>query len=1274
MVKTSISGLLTAFFMSSAIVSAQPTVYKTDSKHDFMNHIYDYIENLDVFELNQEEGRAYYIPQHHKLLNGQWKFFFANTPEGIPTNFFEEGFADKKWQNIDVPSNWEMRGFGDALFRNVQAPFKANPPYVPHDYNPTGAYRTTFTVPAEWSGEEVFLRFEKVASASFLWVNGHEVGYNEGAQEPAEYNITPFLKKGKNQLSMLVIKYSDGYYLEGQDYWRLAGIFDDVYLYASPKTRLFDWHVVTDLDNNYCDADLNISATIRRYEGATLTKGLYVKAQLLDADGKEVTSFNSSIKDISGETLNLELKKHITNPLKWTAETPYLYTLNLSLLDADDMVIDHAKQDVGFKKTEMIDNVFYLNGKKIKVNAQCSHMQDPDNGHCVTDELIKKDMTILKQFGFNAVRTSHYPPVPRYLQYAARYGLYIIDEAGVEAHATEYVSSDKRFIPMYQERVRRMVLRDRNQPAVLFWSAGNESGEGPNIGEVIREGRKYDDTRWWMYGGNAYSHPDEEIIGPRYPTPLALDLKVGHHHDGDSRPSFMDEYISVAGNSGGFFDEMWRAIYQYDRTMGGAVWDFVSPGLTATERRLKDSSPLQTMTHLMGNALLTTSKPRGKKPSTVLDLNGHDQWVEVYRSKELDLTDDALTIAFDVFPRQLVSSCGSFVTKGSWQFGVQQVGKDKLSFYIHTDRTLGSPRAKDNKYTVEGSLPDDWEWNWHHVVAQYDGKKMTLCIDNKLVAETEAIGRLVNAPFPVNIGRNAEIHGQDTNVHICDAQLDNVGIFGSALSETEQTADNALLYLDFEEEYAGNKYFSYGIGARTYGTIWPDRTIQPEIWQMKKSTQPIVCSLVNADNRTVEVWNRSAFLNTNHYYTSWALYEDGEMIENGVLPLNIEPQTRSIIQVPFSRPQIKTNKEYRLMISSRLKNDELWAKSGHEVAWDQIELPWKITEKASDNAVGKIQLIQDKESIRVIGEGFVYTFDSDGQLQSMLVGGEEMLHEPLRLNIWRAPVAPEVDGWGSWNIPYTRRDDWNGNQIANEWFSNHLDNTTLIPIACRAYESDGQAYIEVRCFTQYGEIENRALDAYIFGTRYKGMEEVYNFRINGDGSIHLHHIISPESTQPSLLGRIGLTMTLNADMQQVSYYGRGPEENYPDRKSGYPIGVYNTTVDDMYEPYLIPQDHGLRCDNRWVSFLNKDGRGIKISMNEHFNFNAYPFSTDNLTRAVYQYQLQRQDGITLNLDYATTGVGCTACYVLPGYQAKAQRYERDIDIQLIGRTDLRLSK
>lgn len=1246
-------------------------VAQDDKPHNFMGNLYNYIENLDVFELGQEESRAYYIPEHSKLLNGQWKFFFADTPEGIPANFYEERFADGKWALIDVPSNWEMRGYGDAMFRNVSAPFAAKPPYVPHDYNPTGAYRTTFTVPEEWNGEEVFLRFEKVASASFLWVNGHEVGYNEGAQEPAEYNITPYLKKGSNTLAMMVVKYSDGFYLEGQDYWRLAGIFDDVYVYAAPKTRLFDWYVTTDLDADYKDADFRVEATICSYDKTPTSAPLKVKGVLMDAQGKTVAELESQTASFAagGHKLSLSMKKTIKNPLKWTSETPNLYSLKMYLVDAstgkriDSATKEDARQDVGFKKTEMINNVFYLNGKPLKVNAQCSHMQDPDNGHCVNDELIRKDMTILKQFGFNGVRTSHYPPAPRYLEYAARYGLYIIDEAGVEAHATEYVSSDKRFIPMYQERVRRMVLRDRNQPAVLFWSAGNESGEGPNIGEVIREGRKYDSTRWWMYGGNAYSHPDEEIIGPRYPTPLALDLKVGKHGDGDVRPSFMDEYISVAGNGGGLFDEMWRAIYTHERCIGGAVWDFVSPGLTQTARRLPDLSPRNVPAHIMGNAKLVTDK-RNKK-NHVIDLSGHDEWVEVYRDDSLEVTGNSLSISFDVFPRKLISSCGSFVTKGEWQFGVQQDGKDKIKFYIHTNKAPASQNAnqgysrreaKNYRYVLEAPLPADWEEHWHNVAASYDGKQMTIRIDGQQVAAAPAEGNIINAPFPVNIGRNEQTHGQDTHVHICDALMDNV-VIANKYGE--------LLHLDFEQEQKGDKYFSYGIGARTYGTIWPDRTIQPEIYQMKKVAQPVSCKLLSCDEGLVEVWNRNHFLNISEYDLGWQLFEDGNCIQQGKIELDLDPLSKRVIKVPYQRPSLKPGCEYRLMFTSTLKKDEIWAQKGHIVAWDQIELPWRQPAVVSDKAVGKVTLTKTADAIIVEGEDFAYGFTADGQLCSIKQGGEELLKEPLSFNVWRAPLAVEVDSWSQWNVGYTNRKDWNGSQIANEYYSNNLDQITRMPISCEAYEAGGQVYINVRCFSQFGAVYSAALDAYIFGIRYTGFSEVYEYRINGDGKISLHHTLEPEGQMPALLPRIGLTMTLNDKMQQVKWYGRGPEENYPDRKTGYAIGVYDKTVDDMFEPYLIPQDCGLRCDNRWLTMASSQGKGIRFSMDQPFNFNAYNYSTENLTKAVYTYQLQRQNGVTLNLDYNTTGVGCTACYVLPGYQVKATKYERNISIEMV---------
>ena len=703
-------------------------------KTNYLDNIYDYIENTAVFEFNQEEGRAYFIPEKHISLNGEWKFFWGDVPEKIPGNFYESNFNDRKWDLIKVPSNWEMQGYGDKLFRNVTAPFKTNPPFVPRDYNPTGAYRKTFHIPSSWKGDQVFLRMEKVASASFVWINGEEVGYNEGAQEPAEYNITKFVKPGKNQLAVHVVKYSDGYYLEGQDYWRLAGILDDVRIYATPAVRLFDWYVVTDFDETYTDAQLDLTVDVKKYTN-DLSPAFQVKALLRDGAKQLVAELTGESFDLlqPGKT-QIKLKQLIRNPKKWTSETPDLYHLELQLFTSSGKLHDVIHTKIGFKKTEIRGEIFYLNGVPLKLSAQNSHMQHPETGHTMDEATIRKDFEILKQFNFNAVRTSHYPPVNRYLELANEYGLYVIDEAGTEAHATEFVSRQSEFTEMYRERVRKMVLRDRNYPCVLFWSAGNESGEGFNITESIAEGRRYDHTRYWMYGGNAYAHPAEDIIGPRYPLPIELEVITGMIPDStDRRPSFMDEYLSVAGNGGGGMDDYWRVIYDHPRLMGGAIWDFVSTGITEPVRAIEDHSPYATPAHLMGNAKLVKGVH-----GNALDLNGHDQWVEIYRQPNVEISSSQLTLTCEVYPRKLVSSSGSFITKGSYQFGLQQQGKDSIDFYVYTNK----------RNVLRVKLPENWEYHWHHVSGVYDGSTMSVYIDGQVIGSLPASWPDHQLPIP----------------------------------------------------------------------------------------------------------------------------------------------------------------------------------------------------------------------------------------------------------------------------------------------------------------------------------------------------------------------------------------------------------------------------------------------------------------------------------------------------------------------------------------------
>ena len=1235
--------LTATFLITGAVALAQELPY--------MERIYDFLENTAVFEEGQEDGRAYHIPSPSISLNGTWKFFYAETPDGIPKDFFSDRFSTRKWSDIEVPSNWEMQSFGQPIFRNVSAPFPANPPYIPHDLNPTGAYRRDFVIPSSWKGQQVFLRFEKVASASFVWVNGREVGYNEGGQEPSEYNITKYVRPGKNTVSVLVTKYSDGYYLEGQDYWRLAGIFDDVWVYSTGQARIYDWYVVTDFDDTFTDSDLSIDVDVRTYDAGL--DAFTVSAEV-SREGSVVARMESRSGALGPRGKGTaRLESRVPSPRKWTAETPDLYDLTLTLADGSGKVIDRVTKKIGFKKTEIKNGVFLLNGKPVKVKAINTHMQHPETGHKMDEATIRRDMEILKQFNFNGVRTSHYPPVNRYLELADEYGLYVFDETGDEAHASESVSSKPEWEAMYRERSRRMVLRDRNHACVLAWSAGNESGEGPNIAAVVDEGRKYDHTRFWMYGGNAEKNPAEDIVGPRYPLPLEHEILYGLDTL-DLRPSFMDEYLSIAGNGAGGMADYWRVINEHEKTMGGAIWDFVSTGITEYDRVLKDSSPYDTQVSAMGRARRVAG-PWGY----AIDLDKTDQWVEVYRGDNLEIESDRLTLSMDVFPRSFNTSGGYFIAKGSNQFGLRQLGEDKLSFYLFN----GSRKE------ISGPLPSDWQDHWHHIQGVYDGEKMALYIDGKQVAEGPCTGRIVNLPWPVCIGRDEETCGQDPRVYICDAIIDNVGVFTDAYGPSESLSpESSVLWLGFEEEERGIKYFSHGIGARTYGAIWPDRVPQPEMWEIKKAQQPLDFKLLNLDEGIVEVINRNVYTGVSAYLTTWTLTEDEKVIGSGELDLSgLGPWSSVMLKVPFAKPVSPVpGKEYRLNFKSVLREGTMWADAGHEVAWEQFELKeWNAPAPAGTHA-GKARLSSADGYQIVSGQGFEYRFDSvSGALSSIKVTGTEVLTQPLKLNLWRAPVANELDGWNGGTVRNSQVRAGYANWIVSMYYSYGIDDLSYVPVKVNAREAGNAVVIEVREDVLFKRSMSgmSQRDLYIFGHTAPGIESIYRYTVYGDGTIQMHHVVNPQGNMPLWFPRVGVTMSLDGAFDNVEWYGRGPQSSYPDRKTGYRIGIYDTTVADMYEPYIIPQDYGLRTDNRWVRLTDDSGKGLEFSCDQLFNFNVYDYSTDNLTKASYQYQIHKTDGLTFNLDYDTSGVGCSAKGIFNGYRAYPDLYERTVTIK-----------
>ncbi|MDD6210405.1 MAG: glycoside hydrolase family 2 TIM barrel-domain containing protein [Bacteroidales bacterium] len=1239
------------------------------AEKDFIKDYRSFIENIDCFELNQLEGHVRTVPftsvsealkgkwdksGNYLSLNGKWKFHYANVPEEVPSDFFRSHFKDASWPEINVPSNWEMEGYGDPQFRNIIHPFEPiAPPLVPKDFNPTGSYRKTFTLPSSWKNKRVILRMERSASATFIWVNGQQVGYNEGAHEPAEYDITPFLKPGKNLIAANVHKFSDGYYLEGQDYWRLAGIFDDVYLYAVPDLHLFDWVAITDLDDNYKNANLNLKVDIKNFSSGVYD-GYKVKAVLYDKQGKVVNEMLSEAFDVpAGSKKTLEFSSFIKEPFKWTAETPYLYSLSFELLDSSGRCTEAIAGRIGFKETEIRNQTFFLNGVPVKLNGMNSHLQHPDRGHVVDEATILEDFKLFKQFNINCIRTCHYPAMPRYLELADEWGFYIVDETGDEAHATEFLSEKEEWIPMYLERVQRMVLRDRNHPSVLFWSAGNETGEGKNICAVIDEGKRLDPTRWWMYGGNAFSHPCEDIIGPRYPTPFELKTQVAVVPESqDPRPSFMDEYLSVAGNGGGGMDEYWDLIYRYPRLMGGAIWDWVSPGLTEKTRALKDASGHNVPVHLMGRAVLADGY-RGK----AVDLNGHDQWVEVYRDSVVEIEGDQLTLGAWVFPRHLNASNGTFITKGDWQFGLKQKGTDSLEFYL----TVFSSHLGTERASVISVLPENWNNQWHHIAGSYDGKKMYLYIDGKPVAGKSLSGKMRNAPFPVNVGRNAEKHGQDTPGYLCDARIDEVALFDKVVDMERLMAGDtaikreAVLWLDFEEENIGADYFSYGIGARTYGAIWPDRVPQPELWQIKKSTQPVSVRLTDVNEGTVEVWNRNYFTDLSQYHCVWTLEADDRKIESGEITLSTQPLSREIVRIPFTKPAKNPGTEYRLLIQFLQREKTFGLEAGYEVAFDQFELPWYVApEKKKADYNQPLEISRSSDTLRIGTGEFAYLFSSEsGNLISLTYKGKELLRDAMQANFFRAPLANEQDGWSYWEYPKEIDAGDMGTYIVSDWYAFGLDKLKRSLIGFDVERRGDSVAVIVNQDISYPYVDKSGFDNY------------FTYVIAPDGSLFLHHRIEPVHTAPRWIPRIGTEWILTPCMKNVEWYGRGPQENYPDRKTGYKIGVYKSTVEEMYEPYLIPQDCGLRTDNRWVRLTGNDGVGLEFSSPQLFNFNTYPYSTDNLTKAMYQYQLRPFDCITFNFDYATSGVGCTARSTFNAYRVIPEVYDCTLHLRLV---------
>ena len=538
--------------------------------------------DVNIHEINRVSPRTNVVPvgeQWSQCLNGDWKFKWVDSPSKAPADFYKEDYNVSSWNTIKVPANWELNGYGTPIYVNVDNEFRPNqPPFAPTVDNPVGCYVTEFNIPETWKDRLTFINFGAVKSAYYVWVNGQFVGFTEDAKTNAEFDLTPYVKVGKNILAVKVYRFSNGSYFECQDFWRISGIERDVVLYSKPLFHICDYGVVAGLDKNYKNGKFLIDLNIENQSGKLLKNGK-VTVSVYDGD-EEVLHLEHGVGGLKDKTgFCLSSNEPLYNVKPWSAEHPNLYRLEIKILDKKGGVVEQLENHIGFRTVEIKDGKLLINGQYVLIKGVNRHEHDPYTGHVISRDSMERDIALMKQMNINTVRTCHYPDDPYWYELCDKYGLYVWDEANCESHAQGYgersLAKDERFKDMVFSRVNNMVERDKNHPSVIMWSLGNECGNGINFEYAYDSLKYYSYQRPVTYERAVYDR-NTDVIGLMYASPKYLQRFVDDGLDSVyHRPFIMVEYCHAMGNSMGGMQDYWNVIEANEQLQGGCIWDWV---------------------------------------------------------------------------------------------------------------------------------------------------------------------------------------------------------------------------------------------------------------------------------------------------------------------------------------------------------------------------------------------------------------------------------------------------------------------------------------------------------------------------------------------------------------------------------------------------------------------------------------------------------------------------------------------------------------------------
>jgi len=1225
--------------------------------------IYDDIENPAVVGRNKLEPHSFAIPYssveqafdgvwdqspYFKSLNGKWKFNWVRNPADRPEGFEAKGYNDANWDEIPVPSNWELQGYGIPIYVNQPYEFTDDPqpPAIPHDYNPVGSYRTTFAIPDTWDETQVILHFGAAKSAMYVWINGNKVGYSQESKTPAEFNITTFLMPGENTLAVQIFRWSDGTYLECQDFWRISGIERDVFLYSIPELHISDFFAHASLMNEYRDGDFSLEVDLS-YSGNKKPAKHKLLVQIM-GNSPDALIFEETREVKLGENMNesLQFSHRIKNPRKWTAETPELYTLAISLLDKKDDVQEVICSKIGFRTSEIKNGQLLVNGVPVLIKGANRHEHDPITGHVISLESMMDDVLLMKQYNLNTVRTSHYPNDPRWYELCDKYGLYVIDEANIESHGMGYgersLAKDPAWELAHVDRVKRMVERDKNHPSIIIWSMGNEAGDGVNFTACYQWIKQRDLSRPVHYE-RALKGPNTDIFCPMYASVNYIEKYASEPQD---RPLILCEYSHAMGNSNGNFQDYWDVIERYSQLQGGCIWDWVDQGFLKTDEN--------------GNNHYTYGGDYGPE----------------------DVPSDGNFCINGLVSPDRTPHPGLIEVKHAYQyFDVKAINPIKGIFhlmnqfdFINLDRFKVVWEIKSEGKVVNMGILEQSDIPPHESISfDIDFKNITFkpeseyFIDFKLISRNES--GLIPAGFEMgSVQIEIPNYEPPVKINLPDSPRLLVSEFDESIN-----FENDNFQLVFEKntgeisswEYKGQQLLTEGItpnfwrsptdndfgnGMDNRCKMWKDASYNREL-------KEITFLAVDSNNATLGV---SYFLPDANARSIISYHING----TGVVVVDSELEL-----LEFPRPDVEVLTDSRKgfgkaidfnAMSSMLKiNDPGMVELG-EFTLEMMIYPTDFSRNNSlwDNeewAKGKLH----------------FEFRSEGKLYFFL-GGNDYVG-------FNFPFAK--NNWYLISIGYSQMDKTMKFYVEGELIQ------TIELSKAQALDISGISYIGgyrqgERLFT--GKIDefrlwNTAIgEDLIRGNAnnpltgneqdlllYFNFDKMANDTILADkGNGMLAEYIDLRTVRPEM-PRIGLRLAIPGSYENMAWYGRGPHENYCDRNTSAFVDLHTSTVAEQYFPYIRPQENGYKTDIRWMTLTDESGFGLMIDGLPEFSGSALHNSIEDFdqgTKKKYRHMndISPKEDIFLTVDLKQMGVAGDDSWGArphPQYQIPAENYQ-----------------